>query len=232
LNQRQTLVLMPGLDGTGKLFAPLIPWLEAHFELLVVTYPDLNSFQEYIDCAQNQLPAEPGFSLLAESFSGPIAMALMAHRPAQIGPSILCATFSRSPLASLTLMANHVPAQMFSIGALSEFCMDVYEVDDQDFSETQPLPLNVTEQIDGSVLKHRISVLSRIDVTALLPQIEAPVLCLHGLRDRIVSDQDAQIIEDNLPGARRVNIDAPHLLLQTRPDECARLIVRHIHANS
>ena len=232
MNQRQTLVLMPGLDGTGKLFAPLIPWLEAHFELLVVTYPDLNSFQEYIDCAQNQLPAEPGFSLLAESFSGPIAMALMAHRPAQIGPSILCATFARSPLASLTLMANHVPAQMFSIGALSEFCMDVYEVDDQDFSETQPLPLNVTEQIDGSVLKHRISVLSRIDVTALLPQIEAPVLCLHGLRDRIVSDQDAQIIEDNLPGARRVNIDAPHLLLQTRPDECARLIVRHIHANS
>lgn len=232
MNQRQTLVLMPGLDGTGKLFAPLIPWLEAHFELLVVTYPDLNSFQEYIDCAQNQLPTEPGFSLLAESFSGPIAMALMAHRPAQIGPSILCATFARSPLASLTLMANHVPAQMFSIGALSEFCMDVYEVDDEDFSETQPLPLNVTEQIDGSVLKHRISVLSRIDVTALLPQIEAPVLCLHGLRDRIVSDQDAQIIEDNLPGARRVNIDAPHLLLQTRPDECARRIVRHIHANS
>jgi len=223
---------MPGLDGTGKLFAPLIPWLEGHFELLVVTYPDLNSFQEYIDCAQNQLPTEPGFSLLAESFSGPIAMALMAHRPAQIGPSILCATFARSPLASLTLMANHVPAQMFSIGALSEFCMDVYEVDDEDFSETQPLPLNVTEQIDGSVLKHRISVLSRIDVTALLPQIEAPVLCLHGLRDRIVSDQDAQIIEDNLPGARRVNIDAPHLLLQTRPDECARRIVRHIHANS
>jgi pimeloyl-ACP methyl ester carboxylesterase len=223
---------MPGLDGTGKLFAPLIPWLEAYFDLLVVTYPDLNSFQEYIDCAQNQLPAEPGFSLLAESFSGPIAMALMAHRPAQIGPSILCATFARSPLASLTLMANHVPAQMFSIGALSEFCMDVYEVDEEDFSETQPLPLNVTEQIDGSVLKHRISVLSRIDVSALLPQVEAPVLCLHGLRDRIVSEQDAKMIEDHLPGARRMNIDAPHLLLQTRPEECARHIIRHIHSNN
>lgn len=232
MKQRHTLVLMPGLDGTGKLFAPLIPWLEAHFDLLVVTYPDLNSFQEYIDCAQNQLPAEPGFSLLAESFSGPVAMALMAHRPAQIGPSILCATFARSPLASLTAMSNHVPEQMFSIGALSEFCMDVYEVDDEDYSETQPLPLNVTEQIDGSVLKHRISVLSRIDVSALLPQIEAPVLCLHGLRDRIVSDQDAQMIEDFLPGARRVNIDAPHLLLQTRPEECTRQIIEHIHANA
>ncbi|MGD2172774.1 MAG: alpha/beta hydrolase [Gammaproteobacteria bacterium] len=223
---------MPGLDGTGKLFTPLIPWLDAHFELLVVTYPDLNSFQEYIDCAQNQLPVEPGFSLLAESFSGPVAMALMAHRPAQIGPSVLCATFARSPLVNLTAMANHVPEQMFSIGALSEFCMDVYEVEDEDFSETQPLPLNVTEQIDGSVLKHRISVMSRIDVSALLPQIEAPVLCLHGLRDRIASDQDAQMIEDFLPGARRVNIDAPHLLLQTRPEECARRIIEHIRANA
>ena len=218
---------MPGLDGTGKLFAPIIPWLDAHFELIVVTYPDLNSFQEYIDCAQNQLPSTD-FSLLAESFSGPVAMALMAHRPAQIGPSVLCATFARSPLATLTLMANHVPSQMFSIGALSEFCMDVYDVDDSDFSETQPLPLNVTEQLDGSVLKHRISVLSRIDVSALLPQIQAQVLCLHGLRDRIVSDHDARMIEDHLPGVRRVDIDAPHLLLQTRPEECARRIIDHI----
>lgn len=221
---------MPGLDGTGKLFAPIIPWLNAHFDLLVITYPDLNSFQDYIDCAQNQLPSAAGFSLLAESFSGPVAMALMAHRPEQIGPSVLCATFARSPLATLTLMANHIPSQMFSIGALSEFCMDVNEADDTDFSETQPLPLDITQQLDGSVLKHRISVLSRIDVSALLPQIEARVLCLHGLRDRIVSDKDAQIIEDNLPGTRRVNIDAPHLLLQTRPEECARRIIEHIQA--
>lgn len=228
MSQLPTLVLMPGFEGNGKLFAPLIPWLEPHFKLSVIKYPDLNSFQDYIDCAQNQLPAEPGYSLLAESFSGPVAIALMAQRPGQIGPSVLSSTFARSPLASLTKMANQVPQQMFSIGTLSEYCLDVQAAYDEDLSETQPLPLNITEQLDGVVLRHRIAVMSRIDVSALLPQIEASVLLLHGLRDRVVSDLEARVIEQNLPGVTRIDLDAAHLMLQVRPQLCAEHIIRHI----
>lgn len=219
---------MPGLDGTGKLFAPIIPLLNPHFDLSVVTYPDLNSFNEYVDCAQGQLPEEPGYSLIAESFSGPVALALMAQWPGYIGPSVLCATFARSPLASFTQMAGYVPEQMFSIGALSEFCLDVDEVENEDFSETQPLPLNVMEQIDGILLKHRITAFSRIDVSALLPQIEVPILYLNALRDRILSKNDAIMMQQNLPNFERVDIDAPHLLLQTRPQQSAELIYKHV----
>jgi pimeloyl-ACP methyl ester carboxylesterase len=221
---------MPGLDGTGKLFAPIIPLLEQHFELSIVTYPDLDSFADYIDCARNQLPETPGFSLLAESFSGPVALALMAQQPGQIGPSVLSTTFVRSPLAALTRMANYVPEQVFSIGALSEFCLDVYDIEDEDFSETQPLPLNVMEQLDGVLLKQRISVLSRIDISALLPDIEVPILYLRAVQDRIVAESDAQMIQNYLPDVERVDIDAPHLLLQTRPQQCAELIINYIHS--
>ncbi len=221
---------MPGLDGTGKLFSPIIPLLEAHFELTVVTYPDLASFNDYVDCAQNQLPPTPGYSLLAESFSGPVAIAIMANRPDQVGPSVLCATFARSPLVALNRMANQVPSGTFSIGALSDFCLEISDVDTEDFSETQPLPINVTEQLDGAVLKHKISVLSRIDVSALLPQVAAPILQLHGLQDRVVSAGDAQMIERNLPSVRRVDIDGPHLLLQSRSRECAEYIIGHLRA--
>jgi len=223
---------MPGLDGTGKLFAPIIPLLEPHFELSIVTYPDLDSFSAYVDCAQNQLPATPGFSLVAESFSGPVALALMAQRPGEIGPSVLSATFARSPLAALTRMASYVPEQIFSIGALSEFCLDVYASNDEDFSETQPLPLNVMEQLDGAVLKHRISVLSRIDVSALLPNIAVPILYLRAIRDQIVSESDAQMMQQYLPDVDRVDIDAPHLLLQTRPQQCADLIFNHVQSSN
>ena len=222
---------MPGLDGTGKLFAPIIPLLEQHFELSIVTYPDLDSFADYIDCARNQLPETPGFSLLAESFSGPVALALMAQQPGQIGPSVLSTTFVRSPLAALTRMANYVPEQVFSIGALSEFCLDVYDIEDEDFSETQPLPLNVMEQLDGVLLKQRISVLSRIDISALLPDIEVPILYLRAVQDRIVAESDAQMIQNYLPDVERVDIDAPHLLLQTRPQQCAELIINYIQSH-
>lgn len=219
---------MPGLDGTGKLFAPIIPWLQPLFDLTVVTYPDLDSFNEYVDCAQGQLPDEPGYSLIAESFSGPVALALMARWPAQIGPSILCATFARSPLPAFTSMESHVPEQMFSIGALSEFYLDVDEVEDEDFSETQPLPINVMEQIDGILLKRRIAAFSRIDVSALLPQIEVPILYLNALRDRILSENDAIMMQQNLTNFERVDVDGPHLLLQARPQQCAELIYKHV----
>jgi pimeloyl-ACP methyl ester carboxylesterase len=221
---------MPGLDGTGKLFAPIIPLLAQHFELTIVTYPDLDSFNDYIDCAQRQLPETPGFSLLAESFSGPVALALMARQPDQISASVLAATFARSPLAALTRMASYIPEQVFSIGALSEFVLDVYETENEDFSETQPLPLNVTEQLDGVLLKHRIEVLSRIDISAMLPDIEIPILYLHAMRDRIAAETDAQMIEEYLPDVHRVDIDAPHLLLQTRPQQCAELIINHVQS--
>lgn len=119
---------------------------------------------------------------------------------------------------------------MFSIGALSEFCLDVYDVEDEDFSETQPLPLNVMEQLDGVLLKHRISVLSRIDVSALLPEIETSILYLHGSHDRIISENDAQMLQAYLPKVNRVDIEAPHLLLQTQPQQSAELIFNHVQS--
>ncbi len=228
MTDRKTLVLMPGLDSTGKLFEPVIPLLRPQFDLVVVTYPDLGSFNDYVDCALGQLPTTPGYSLVAESFSGPVAMAVMTQRMDQIGPSVLCAAFARSPLATMTQMANYIPSQVFSIGALGELCEDVYEVKDDDFSETQPLPLNVTSQLDGTLLKNKLTALSRIDVSALLPGISLPILQLHGTRDRIVSGHDADLIEEALPAVTRIDLDAPHLLLQTLPHRCAELITQHV----
>jgi hypothetical protein len=39
------------------------------------------------------------------------------------------------------------------------------------------------------------------------------------------------MIEEYLPEVERVDIDAPHLLLQTRPQECAELIIKHVQSD-
>ncbi len=224
----KTLVLMPGLDGTGRLFEPVIPLLKEHFRISVVTYPDLDSFNDYINCARSQLPPEPGYSILAESFSGPVALALMAQQGDQIGPSVLTATFSRSPLQALTRLAGIIPSQMFSIGTLNEYCLDVFAYSSGDDTDTKPLAVDVTEQLDGALLKHRIQVLSRIDVTTMLADVQVPLLYLRATRDRVVSEGHAELLQNSLPNMRRVDIDAPHLLLQTRPRECCDHIFQHL----
>lgn len=228
MTEKSTLVLMPGLDGNGKLFEPVIPLLDAHFHLQVITYPSLDSFNEYIDCAYRQLPQEPGYSILAESLSGPVAMALMSRLGDQIGPSVLCSTFGRSPLQTMTELSNLIPSQMISLGALNSFCLDVDDSMDEELTDTQPIPVNVTTQLDGAILKHRLNVLSQIDISALLPSIATPVLVMHGTQDRIVSKSHADMVAQYLPNAHQINLNGPHLLLQTHPHLCIDLIKNHL----
>jgi pimeloyl-ACP methyl ester carboxylesterase len=67
-----------------------------------------------------------------------------------------------------------------------------------------------------------------VDVTQALPAITAPVLCLRALRDRVVPAAAADWMAAHLPQAHIVNIDSPHMLLQTRPIECAQAILQFV----
>jgi len=67
-------MLLPGLDGTGRLFAPLLKCMPKGFEFDVVDYPrdrvlDLDALLSRVGER-----IEPGVRhvVLAESFSGPI----------------------------------------------------------------------------------------------------------------------------------------------------------------
>jgi pimeloyl-ACP methyl ester carboxylesterase len=91
------LVLLPGMDGTGLLFEPFLKALKG-FEPLVLRYP--RGLTDYADCvayARARLPKERPFLLLGESFSGPVAIALAAERPAGLRGLVLCSTFARNP---------------------------------------------------------------------------------------------------------------------------------------
>lgn len=72
------MILMPGFDGTGELFSPLIAALSPHHRPTVIRYRDERTFDDYIDTASAALPERDAI-LIAESFSGPIALGLMAR---------------------------------------------------------------------------------------------------------------------------------------------------------
>lgn len=66
----RTLVLLPGMDGTGTLFAPLIAALPSDFKVIVLKYPTLIplGYDELIDLVKVQLPAEEDFLILGSRF--------------------------------------------------------------------------------------------------------------------------------------------------------------------
>ncbi len=72
--QRLKLVLLPGMDGTGELFAEFVAALAGEFETETVRYPTERclSYAELENFVRAACPISGPFLLLAESFSTPL----------------------------------------------------------------------------------------------------------------------------------------------------------------
>ena len=220
--------MLPGLDGSGELFQPLAEQLAARFELIIGSYPDLPDFDAYVDHAASLLPAERQVSLLAESFSGPVAVALMARYRPRIEAAVLSATFAISPRPLLTRLAGLLPAGGTTNPALRRLAIDHFGLNGGEYPAARMLASSVTARSDPAVMLRRVAILHRVDVRALLAAIDVPVLYLRASRDRVVPARHGEMLIEGLVDARLVEIDAPHLLLQCRPRHCAGLILRHL----
>src|SRR5688572_19308619 len=96
------LVLLPGMDGTGELFAPLLEVLGSDIETLVIRYPDRPlDYLEHESFVRAYLPHNRSYVVLGESFSGPIAISLAAAPPPGMLGYVLCVSFVRRPRAFL-----------------------------------------------------------------------------------------------------------------------------------
>ena len=78
-----SLVLLPGLDGTGNLFQPLLKELPEELEPIGVSYRvwEFLNYSALRDLVLQRVPAGRPFVLLGESFSGPVAVLAAATRP-------------------------------------------------------------------------------------------------------------------------------------------------------
>ncbi len=92
------LVLLPGLDGTGELFAPLLAALLRQLPVTVLRYPDDPhlDIEQLADGVVAQLPDAP-LTLLAESFSGLVAAELLRRGEPRLRGLILTASFMQPP---------------------------------------------------------------------------------------------------------------------------------------
>ncbi len=81
--ERLPLLLLPGLDGTGKLFARFAAELPGNIEPTVIPLPaePRPGLERLASAMRERLPIGRPYALLAESFSGPVAIRLAAEQP-------------------------------------------------------------------------------------------------------------------------------------------------------
>ena len=98
MSEKPTVVLLPGLDGTGRLYRRLVGALEPGAQVRVIGYPS-ERFLGYRELAELAVAQEPAgaYAIVAESFSGPVAVLVGASRPERLRGIILSASFVVSP---------------------------------------------------------------------------------------------------------------------------------------
>ena len=95
-----TIIFFPGMDGSGISFEPLGRLIPNDVHIKVIRYPEdrFFSFEETVQCAKDQIGDDrKNVIVIAESFSGPVAVALVGSGELRAECLILCSTFARSP---------------------------------------------------------------------------------------------------------------------------------------
>lgn len=211
-------VLLPGLDGTGEMFDPFVAEAPAGISLERVALPNdvPLGYGALADWVLERLPTQD-IALVAESFSGPLAL-LIADRCTRVRGVVLCATFVDAPVPRLFA---HLPRMLWSRPPPVALVSLMLTGGDRAVAGAVRRAMS---GVAPEVIAARIAALAKVDVTAELMRFTRPLLSLRSTRDRLVPASATLRIRRIAQAARCVDVDAPHLMLQTHPAAAWRSI--------
>jgi len=216
------LVLLPGLDGTGKLFEPFIKQFHDSSRITVVTYPVNRHipFSKLADYIIPLLPKNKPLAILGESYSGPIVLSLAASNNLDIQCIILVATFAKYPDSFLKTISKWLPLSLLLRLPIPDFLIKYFC-----FAEatTAALSSMLRESVRANmprVLAQRAHDGATIDVTQQLSNISTPCLYIAASKDMLVPASAITYLKKHLADLEIITIDGAHFILQVQPSAC------------
>ena len=224
----ETLVLLPGLDGTEVFFRPLLESLPAWIRPHVVSFPPAGA-TEYADLlaiVREAVSEIPRFYVLGSSFAGPLALMLAEAEPKKVRGVILATTFVRPPRRIYVQMRfTSVAPTIWLIrtcrripGWLSR-------------GQTHQLRLDTAEiwkRVPAHIVAARIRTLLNVDARELLKRCHAPVLCIAGSNDGVVPSRNVEEIVRVRPTVSVRRIKGRHFAIYTNPTATVEALTEFI----
>jgi pimeloyl-[acyl-carrier protein] methyl ester esterase len=224
------LVLLPGMDGSGTLFAAFTAALGTEIAPIVISYPADQSlgYAGLTEFVRTRLPSDAPFFLLGESFSSPIAIALAAERPPMLAGLILSCGFARNPLPPMRALRHLVrfaPLHGRFSGVASPLLLGWRAP-----GRLRSALRGALDMAGAPVLRMRLREVLDVDYSECVRMIDVPVLYLQADRDCVVFASSARHLRSLLPAMEVVTLRGPHLLLQTAPVQAAGAVTAFIEA--
>jgi len=179
-------------------------------------YDDLTSL------VHSLLPKED-FILIAESFSGPIAVKIASLRPPRLRAIVLVASFITNPVKPFSALAK-IAVQMPRPPMFPQWLIrKIFFTSDAPASLVRQFT-SIIKSIPHCLLRHRLLCILNSDVSKDFTNCQLPILYLQGERDRLISKSIPDLMRKLQPSMSIDQLDTGHLVLQSAPVSAFRLI--------
>lgn len=222
-----TLLLLPGMDGDGRLFDQLRAVLDSHrrYQVQVVSYNGLGilTYDAAVEAVRARVLGLGQVVLVGESFSGPVVARLCRSPTPNLVAGVLIASFPCSPVPFLKSLVLALSRLAFSIRPprwAVRLALLGNRADAALLGEVQA----AISSVSSKVLVSRLQAILEVDVRADLRQSRLPMLSLRASNDRLIPVRVSRQMAQGCARMVEVELVGPHLLAQANPAGVAREI--------
>jgi len=220
------LVLLPGMDGSGNLFEEFVSYCDCDWQIIPLPKEGDQSYPKIAGKIKDRLPNEEDYVLLAESFSGglvPLLLSVANKKPIAV---IFVSSFLHTPMPLLIRLFKILPlAKLIKLPGAKlitrYFCMKGSS------KNAFTTFWHQVKQLDFDVIKKRLKAIQNI--TDLNYKMNMPVLVLMAKDDKVVANNFVSRSIHLLPKVHVRIFDGPHCILQSKPQQTAKLVMDFMH---
>ena len=214
-------LLLPGMDGTGKLFKPFIDNAPKCFDIdfvRLIQEPQISYARQAKEIAQK---INNPVVLIAESYSGMVAMELLKEHPEKIKGVVFVASFIDPP-SILSKLSYIVPSKLLSFLRNNSAFVGRFLFGKWGTDELIKLFVDAMLNVDEEVLKYRLTQVASIK--PINSKYLTKCLYLKPSKDFLVSDNASFAFTEVFSNIEIVEVPGTHFLLQTNPKFCWEVI--------
>lgn len=210
------------MHGTRKLFSMLLPCLNSK-DIKIVPLPSSGpqNYEQLKEFVKTQLPHED-YILVAESFSGPIAVLLAQERTRGLKALVFVATFVSPPNKLLLSLAEFLPIKMFMKLPFSSLVVRAIMLGPHASKNDVSALKEAIDEVPAKALRLRLRTMRSLS----LPRERSSIPCVYirPTSDRLIPSRKVAEMHEFFGSLLEREISGPHFVLQANPRECSTII--------
>lgn len=224
-------VLLPGLDGTSLMYRGLVAALPEDNPPYLVSYPAdvVLSYDALVERTVAELAHLPRVVLIAESFSGPIAVRVAEQLGAGVAAIVLIASFVENPTALPSWIAPLARGAVFHVTP-PRWLLRWLLLGPAAPPELEAELVDAISRVSPEVIAARLRAVLSLPSPPRVHLPGTPVLYVRASRDRLISKSAARAIATTGAQVQIVELDVAHLAAQCAPEAVWHEIRRFVSA--